>query len=174
MGVGTILCSPTPLFGEAIVSRDFTPLELLADRLRKAPSADPEIFSAVIEACGRVAALKTAGKTVRLGQLLASAAWTDAAFALIALELPAWTIRRLVYEDGEWICTLSQQPNLPLEIDDTVDTHHPALPLAILSALIEARTKKADGAQTDPFRVPQVGHATDQVTDHVFCCDNFA
>jgi hypothetical protein len=151
-----------------------TPLELLAGRLRKAPSADPEIFSAVVETCGRVSALKISGKAARLDRMLANAAWTDAAFTLIALELPAWTIRRLVYEDGEWICTLSRQPNLPLEIDDTVDTHHPALPLAILSALIEARTKSAGGGQTDSFRVPQVGQVTDQVTDHVLCCDNFA
>ena len=153
---------------------DFTPLELLADRLRRTPSADPEIFSAVIETCGRVAALKICGKTARLEGMLANAAWTDAAFMLIAMELPAWTVRRLVYEDGEWICTLSRQPNLPPEIDDTVDTHHPALPLAILSALIEARSKKADGVQAGPVRVPQIGQATDQVTDHVLCCDNFA
>ena len=102
--------------------------------------------------------------------MLANAAWTDAAFMLIAMELPAWTVRRLVYEDGEWICTLSRQPNLPPEIDDTVDTHHPALPLAILSALVEARTKTAGAAQTGPSRVPQIG----QVRDHVLCCDNFA
>ncbi len=149
------------------MSRNFTPFELLADRLRQTPSADPEIFSAVIEACDRVAVLKTAEKAVRLGQMLANGAWTDAAFALIALELPAWTIRRLVYEDGEWICTLSQQPNLPLEIDDTVDTHHPALPLAILGALVEVQAKKAE---ITPFRVPQIG----PVTEHVLCCDNFA
>jgi len=149
---------------------DFTPLELLADRLRQAPSADPEIFSAVIETCDRVAALKTAGKAARLGGMLASAAWTDAAITLIALELPAWAIRRLVYEDGEWICTLSRQPNLPAEIDDSVDSHHQALPLAILSALIEARSKQAGGAQTAQSRVPQTG----QVRDQVLCCDNFA
>jgi hypothetical protein len=169
MGIGPILGLPI-LFGEATMWNISTPTELLADRLRQAPSADPEIFSAVIETCGRVAALKTSGKAAHLDRMLANTAWTDAAFTLIALELPAWTIRRLVYEDGEWICTLSRQPNLPPEIDDAVDSHHPALPLAILSALIEARTKTADSAQTAPVRVPQIG----QVTDHAVCCDNFA
>jgi len=151
------------------MSRNFTPFELLVDRLRQAPSAGPEIFSAVIETCDRVAALKTAGKAGRLGQMLENAAWTDAAFALVALELPAWTIRRLVHEDDQWICTLSRQPNLPMEIDDTVDTHHPALPLAILSALVEVRAKGAGGSQT-AFRVPHIG----PVTERVLCCDNFA
>jgi len=153
---------------------DFTPLELLADRLRQAPSADPEIFSAVVATCGRVAVLKTAGKAARLDRMLTNAAWTDAAITLIALELPAWAIRRLVYEDGEWICTLSRQLNLPPEIDDAVDSHHPVLPLAILSALIEARARKTDHSQTDPFRAPQIGQVTDQASDRVLCCDNFA
>jgi len=147
-----------------------TQLELLADRLRQAPSADPEIFSAAVGVCARFPVMRSAGKTGRFDQLLATGAWTDAAFALLALELPAWSVRRLVYEDGEWICSLSQQPNLPPAIDDTVDTHHPALPLAILSALVEVRAKKADGMQTDPLRVRQIG----PVTDHVVCCDNFA
>jgi hypothetical protein len=152
------------------MSRNFTPLGLLADRLRNAASAGPEIFSAVIEACGRVAALRTAGKATRLDQMLANAAWTEAAFTLIALELPAWTVRRLVYEDGEWICSLSRQPNLPPEIDDSVDTHHAALPLAMLAALIEAKAKNAGSMQDAPLRVPQVS----AVKDCVFCCDNFA
>ena len=28
-----------------------------------------------------------------------------AALALVELELPAWKLRRLIYEDGEWLCS---------------------------------------------------------------------
>ena len=148
--------------------RDFSPLELFADRLRASPAADPEIFSAVMAACTRLQTLRAAGKTNRFDQLTRNGAWVDAAFELVALEVPAWTVRRLVYEDGEWICSLSQQPNLPLAIDDTVDAHHPILPLAILSALVEARERTI--ARLSSETVPKIRAGTACVT----CCDNFA
>jgi hypothetical protein len=148
---------------------DFTPLGLLADRLRAAPSADPEIFLSIVRVCTRVATLRQAGKADHLDRLLANGAWTDAGLALLAMELPGWTVRRLVYEDGEWICSLSRQPNLPLAIDDTVDAHHPALPLAVLGALVEVRARTAAHAPS-PSSVPQAKPAL----GHTQCCDNFA
>jgi hypothetical protein len=170
MGIGPILSAPILLFGEAVMSFDPNQLQLLGDRLRHAPSAGPEIFGAVIDACTRIPVLRTAGKAGRLDQLLAAGAWTDAALALIELEFPAWTLRRLVYEDGEWFCSLSQQPNLPLAIDDIVDAHHPVLPLAILSALIEVGATAELRPQFGAHRVPQVRPAT----GYAVCCDNFA
>src|SRR6476659_10952614 len=77
----------------------------------------------------------------RIDQLIEARAWDDAALALIELELPAWKLRRLVYEDGEWLCSLSSHPNLSVALDDTVDARHEVLPLAILSAFIEARRR---------------------------------
>ena len=68
-------------------------------------------------------------------------AWTDAALALIEMELPGWKLRRLAYEDGEWICSLSSQPYLPAQIDDTADSNHEVLALALLSAFVEARRR---------------------------------
>jgi len=150
------------------MSGDFTPLELLADRLRKAPSADREIFAIVINGCSRIAALRKAGKASHLDRLFANGAWTDAALTLLAMELPAWTVRRLIYEDGEWICSLSQQPNLPLAVDDTVDTQHPDLPVAILAALTEARARTA--SRHDRQSVPRIKSEP----GYVHCCDNFA
>jgi hypothetical protein len=170
MGIGPILSAPIVLFGEAVMSFDPNQSQLLADRLRRAPAAGPEIFGAIIDACTRIWVLRKAGKAGRVAQLLAAGAWTDAALALIELELPAWTLRRLVYEDGEWLCSLSRQPNLPLAIDDVVDAHHPVLPLAILSALIEVGAKSEFIPQSSPHRVPQVRPATASA----MCCDNFA
>ena len=152
------------------MQRVFSPLELLADRLRASPAADREIFSAVVAACTRLQALRTSGKAGRFDELVANGAWTESAFALIALEMPAWSVRRLVYDDGEWLCSLSQQPNLPLEIDDTVDARHAALPLAILGALVEAKSRKEPAPQSDFQRRPQLGS---EIT-YAQCCDNFA
>jgi hypothetical protein len=50
-----------------------------------------------------------AGKAARIDQLIKAGAWSDAALTLIELELPAWKVRRLVYEDGEWFCSLSTE-----------------------------------------------------------------
>jgi hypothetical protein len=149
---------------------DPSQLQLLADRLRRAPSAGPELFADVIGTCTRIPVLRTAGKTRRLDQLIATGAWTEAALALIEFELPGWSPRRLVHEDGEWFCSLSQQQNVPLAIDDTADAHHPVLPLAILSALIEVGAKAELRPQSSPHRVPQVR----PVSGYAMCCDNFA
>src|SRR5665213_1260292 len=92
------------------------------------------------------------------------------ALTLIELELPAWKLRRLVYEDGEWFCSLSKQPNLPVALDDTADARHEVLPLAILSAFVEARCTTSAARETSSPTVPQV----QPTSGIVICCDNFA
>ena len=99
----------------------------------------------------------------------AAGAWTDSALVLIELELPMWTLRRLAYEGGEWFCSLSRQPNLPLELDDGVDASHDVLALAILRAFVEVRRKTSLTGQPTS-RVPQLP----SVPAGVICCDNFA
>jgi len=99
--------------------------------------------------------MKRAGKAARIAQLIEAGAWDDAALALIELELPAWKLRRLVYEDGEWFCALSRQPNLPVALDDTVDASHEVLSLAILSAFVEAR-RRASAMRETSLQVPPV------------------
>ena len=76
------------------------------------------IYRTVSDAFTRLPLLK-AGEASRIGRLIEAGAWSDAALTLLELELPAWKLRRLVYEDGEWFCSLSKQPNLPVAIDDT-------------------------------------------------------
>jgi len=110
------------------------------------------------------------GDRCRLDQLIEAGAWSDAALALIELELPAWKLRRLVYEDGEWFCSLSKQPNLPVAIDDTADARHEVLPLAILSAFVEARRGTSAARETSSPIVPRV----QPTSGIVICCDNFA
>ena len=64
------------------------------------------------------------GGMARLERLIAAGAWTDAALVLIELELPAWSLRRLIREDDEWFCSLSRQPNVPVALDVTAHAHH--------------------------------------------------
>jgi len=92
-----------------------------------------------------------------------------AALALIELELPAWKLRRLVYEDGEWLCSLSSHPNLSVALDDTVDARHEVLPLAILSAFVEARRRASAMRETSLQTVPPVR----QSSGYAICCGNF-
>jgi hypothetical protein len=146
-------------------------LDRLASQLRLAAELTPGLISNIIaDACTRLPVLKKAGKTARLDQLIEAGAWNDAALALMELELPAWKLRRLVYEDGEWFCSLSKQPNLPVALDDTADARHDVLPLAILCAFIEARRGTRAAREPCSTTVPRVG----PVSANTICCDNFA
>ena len=102
-------------------------LGALENALRKAQEPSLDLFSKIINsACTRVQALpQTLTHVVRLAEI---GAWTDATFALIAFELPLWTVRRLAYENGEWLCSLSRQPNLPMTFDDCAEAGHGILP----------------------------------------------
>jgi len=83
------------------------PLDALEAQLRRAHAVTPDLISNVIaDACVRLPVMKRAGKAARIDQLIEAGGWDDAALALIELELPAWKLRRLVYEDGEWLCSL--------------------------------------------------------------------
>lgn len=150
-------------------------LARLTGQLRLASTLAPDLICSVFadliaEGCTRLPALSRTGKVARVEQLVAAGAWTDAALALTELELPAWKLRRLVYDDGEWFCSLSRQPNLPAEIDDTADASHDVLPLAILGALLAARRSADIAGDIRPPTVPQVR----PMSDDAICCDNFA
>ena len=143
----------------------------LTGRLGNAAVPTPDLIHRIItDACTRLPTLKKSGKTTVLDQLIEAGAWCDVALALIEIELPAWSVRRLVREDGEWFCSLTRQPNLPVALDDTADASHVALPLAILGAFLEARRKIAAVSNSATSVVPQVR----PVSGNAICCDNFA
>jgi hypothetical protein len=145
-------------------------LDRLKQQLRVAPALDARLVAIVVShACTRLPVLKQSGKAAPIDRLIAAGAWSDVALALIELELPAWKLRRLIYEDGEWFCSLSRQPNLPVELDDTADARHEVLPLAILSAFIEARGRTRTSPETSSTAVPQIWPTSDYMT----CCDYF-
>ncbi len=145
-------------------------LDRLTARLRLAAAVTSDLIADVIaDACLRVQVLHQAGKAAQIDRLIEAGAWSDVALALIAIELPAWKLRRLIHEDGEWFCSLSKQPHLPVEIDDTADARHGVLPLAILSAFIEARRASSIAREASSPAVPQVR----LTSANAICCDNF-
>jgi hypothetical protein len=143
----------------------------LNDRLRDAPEANAPLLQEVIDtACRRFPSLGQSAKTARIEQLLQSAAWTDAALALIDLELPLWQIRRIAYDEGEWHCALSRQRELPDWLDQSIEAHHADLALAILCAFVETRRV---GAPSSGPSVPLVSPCADPLTE-IARSDNFA
>ena len=87
--------------------------------------------------------------------MIQSGAWTDAALALIDLELPQWQIRCLVYDEGEWHCALSRQRELPDWLDEPIEGRHADLAIAILSAFVEARRLNAPSNRPSVPAAPQ-------------------
>jgi hypothetical protein len=144
-------------------------LEQLDEALRLAPALSLRLFREIMERCTRLASLQRSRTPARLDRLIEAGAWTDAAFALIDLELPNWTVRRIVRENGEWLCSLSRQPNVPMAFDETADGSHQLLTLAIARGFVEARRRSAVSPQA-VSAVPQVR----PVPEQLICCDNFA
>jgi hypothetical protein len=142
----------------------------VSEQIRLAPAVSADLMSEIIAAaCARLPVLNRAGKASSVHRLIESTAWTDAALALVEIELPMWKLRRLVFEDGRWFCSLSAQVNLPLWLDDTADATHEILPLAILGALLEARRRSVVVPERT-LSVPQV----QSPPGHAICCDNFS
>ena len=154
--------------------RDAGRLVELQDRLRRAQAVTPDLMAEIAAgACTRRAMPVRAPKAAKIDRLIELEAWTEAALALVELELPQWRVRRLVCEEGYWLCSLSKQWNLPVWLGDDAEARHDSLPLAILSALIEALR------DAEPLPGPAVGSVPQCATRsgspaEVMCCDNFA
>jgi hypothetical protein len=150
----------------------------LQNQLRRAQGVTADLMSKVVAgACTRVSMPSCAGGAARINRLIESEAWTEAALALVELELPQWRLHRLVYEQGGWLCSLSKQWNLRVWLSDCAEARHQSLPLAILSALIEARQCSELESEPPSMRaagsVPQCGPES-SLPLATMCCDNFA
>jgi len=149
---------------------DFSQPNELDDRLGRAPAVTIGLLSDVIRSiCPRFSQLRRTARAARTEQLIEQGAWTDAALALLALELPQWQLRRLVYDDGEWHCALSCQREMPEWLDQSIEAHHADLPMAILRAFVSARRQCAPDTRSS---VPTVPPVTGELYEPV-CCDNF-
>lgn len=143
---------------------------VLGDRLRDAHAMTPELMSELVgTACRRFPSTGQSEKTARVERLIASEAWTDAALALIDLELPLWQVRRIAYDEGEWYCALSRERELPDWLDRSIEIRHSDLALAVLGAFVEAQRIAAPSSRPS---VPAVSRDTHPLYEPV-CCDNF-
>jgi hypothetical protein len=154
----------------AFVDDHAVQIERAHEGLQTALTPTADVFRTVIEgSCIRLPGLKASRLAARLERLIAAGAWSEAALALVELEVPAWRVRRLAHEGSEWICALSRQPNLPIDIDDTAEASHEHLALAILTAMVEAQRRSNVVAERNPAAAPMMPSS-----DRMVCCDNFA
>jgi hypothetical protein len=143
----------------------------LSDLLRDAHAATAELIAEIIRETGR--RFPSGGqteKTERIERLIQTGAWTDAALALIDLELPLWQVRRIAYDEGEWFCALSRERELPDWLDQSIEARHADLSLTILGAFVDARRIAAPRSRTS---VPAVPRDANPLYDPV-SCNNFA
>jgi hypothetical protein len=145
-------------------------LDSLADQVRAADDATPVILSSIAAVCERTVAPAHKAGLARLRRLIENGASTEAALAMIELELPHWKLRRLVYDQGDWHCALSRQRELPEWLDQAVEASHRDLALAILAAFVDALQRTAGETRIGRPSVPQIH--TD--TYAPFLCENFA
>lgn len=142
----------------------------LSQRLRTAPTMTRSLMHDVIDhACRRIPSLGQNDRTTRIMRLVDAEAWTDAALALMELELPLWQVRRITYDEGEWHCALSRERELPDWLDAAIEARHTDLALALLSAFLEVRALAVDVSRPS---VPSVRHVPDPLYQPL-ACDNF-
>src|SRR5258707_15211546 len=122
-----------------LLSKHRDPAEL-DERLRDTHAVTSELMQKIIgETCRRFPSVGQSKKSERIERLIQTGAWTDAALALIDLELPLWQVRRIAYDEGEWYCALSRERELPDWLDRSVEAHHAGLPLAIFAPVVDAQ-----------------------------------
>jgi hypothetical protein len=144
--------------------------DTLDNALYDAREPSLEVLAKIISgACTRIPVLAQTERLNRVIRLAEIGAWTEAALALIELELPFWRVRRLAHENGEWWCSLSQRPNLPMMLDDCAEATHEVLPLAILCAFVEA-CRRCHTMRESISTVPQVQQP---LAEHIMCCENY-
>jgi hypothetical protein len=151
-------------------AKHHTALDDLDGILQSAQEPSLDLLTKIVSGgvCTRIPRYVKAKKFDRLIEFAKIGAWTEAAFALIELELPLWRVRRVVYENGEWLCSLSYQPNLPMALDDCVEATHEVLPMAMLCAFVEA-CRRRHAMQESVSTVPHIQPGLGQI----ICCENY-
>ena len=144
----------------------------LRDVLSGAPAASAELISAVLDLMAARRALPDrASRTQQIRALIDAQAWTDAALAIVDLDRSR-AVRQLSHDEGEWSCRIGSQWAVPDWLDDSALFLHPALPLAILGALLESLAQR-EGAAIPATSVPSSGSRRGHSIAAV-ACDNYA
>ncbi|MDR3468795.1 MAG: hypothetical protein P4M07_22935 [Xanthobacteraceae bacterium] len=145
-------------------------LDRIIDRIGAADALSEDLWADIMAgAAVRLAAMPRQAAVSRLNRFAASGAWVDAAFVLIEVELAAWRLRRIDYDDGEWRCALSRAPDLPEWLDHAVEASHRDLALALVMVAIDTMREVRSHHEQRSVSVPQT-RAGDR---NYVCCDNF-
>jgi hypothetical protein len=145
-------------------------LATLARQVSAAEEANSQLIFAVAGTARRLSPMGGSASAARLNRLIEAGAFTEAALALVELELPYWKPRRITYDEGEWHCAISRQREVPEWLDQAVEAGHADLSLAIASAYLETVRQIETSGESNRPSVPQTraGHY------EPMCCDNFA
>lgn len=130
---------------------------------------DCNFINKIAARCHRFMSLKSSSTTQDFLAASRAHAWFDATMILLQIELPVWSVRRIVRDDGRWYCSLSRCPQLPIELDDTVDTTHEHIALAVLLGLMQAKLRPVAEATGDVRLRNNPPSDTTRL-----CCENFA
>jgi hypothetical protein len=150
-------------------AKNLAALDSLEEVLQSAQEPTLHLLERIVTGvCTRIPLRAKSETFDRLIHFAKIGAWTDAALVLIANELPLWRVRRLAYENGEWHCALSYQPNLPMAFDDYAEATHEFLSLAMLRAFVEAR-RRGCAMQESASIVPHIQPWPEQI----MCCENY-
>ncbi|MGY4630143.1 hypothetical protein [Bradyrhizobium sp. USDA 4486] len=150
-------------------SRHYDPPSL-GKRLGNAHAMTRLLMLDIIDhACRQLPSLGRSQRTARLMRLIDAEAWTDAALALMEIELPLWQVRRIAYDEGEWHCALSRERVLPDWLDAAVEGRHGDLAIALLSAFVEVQALQLESSRPS---VPSVRQTLDPVYVPA-ACENF-
>lgn len=102
-----------------------------------------------LDACAATIDGPRQASIVGRAELLTSAgARLDAALALLDL-MPAWRLRRLVFDGGCWHCSLSRHSAMPDWLDQTVDAQAGDSAVAVITALADLVDSCAVGEGED-------------------------
>lgn len=144
-------------------------LTAIAQELRDAEHASANLIYSIAEKTSRRLQRRSAN-FAQLDRLIAAGAFTEAMLNLIEFELPLWKLRRVAYDEGEWHCALSRERELPEWLDQSAETHHVDLAIAIALAYVEICKAAEPSARS-------IGHSVPQVRPQSFealACENFA
>lgn len=120
------------------LDRHYPSSRQVESQLQNSTAMSSALFRDVVaSACRRLPALAHTKDAALLTRFEQIGAWTDAALLLVKLEKPHWQLRRLIMDDGEWLCSLSKQSFLPSALDDMVEASHENAALAVFLAFLQ-------------------------------------
>jgi len=123
--------------------RNTNRLNVLMEKLRPTHIMSSELMLLLMdEARAELSASPDKEKAIeQFDRLVKDGAWIDGIFRLLEIQLPKWRVQNLSMDNGGWLCSLVRGPYPPKTLSDMAGGRHKLLPLAMMSAYLEARER---------------------------------